>query len=141
MYHISATRTQRVNGLVSAKVLVLLMPFGPLPILFRRHWTLVVVKCAFVGLDFSAAFDSVNHKAFIFNLRQVLEALFLVSKLNFYQRDWRELLWMASLMSTEMFRVYRREVYLALYFSYYIPMIYSLGWKICLYLMLMIPLF
>ena len=63
-----------------------------------------------VGLDFSAAFYHVNHKALIFKLR-VLVALFLASQLNFYQIDCRGLLLMANLKSTEMlFQLYCREV-------------------------------
>ena len=81
-------------------------------------------KVHLVGLDFSSAFDRVNHKALIFKRRQVLVVLFLVSKLNFYQTDYKGLLVMVSLMIIEMlFPVYRREVYVALCFSYCIPMI------------------
>ena len=48
---------------------------------------------------------------------------------------------MVSLMIIEvLFQVYHREVYLALCFSYFIPMICGLGLKICLYHMLMMPL-
>ena len=74
------------------------------------------------GLYFSAAFDHVNYKALIFEVRQLGiggSILSTVSKLNFYQIDCRGLLLMVSLMIIEMlFCVYRREVYLALCFSY-----------------------
>ena len=82
-----------------------------------------------MGLDFSAAFDRVNHKALIFNLRQLgVGGPFLSILTEFYQIDCRGLLLMVSLMIIEMlFWVYHSEVYLTLCFSYCILMICGLG--------------
>ena len=39
----------QIYSLVSAKVLEVVMPFGPLPILSRKHWN-VVAKCPWWAL-------------------------------------------------------------------------------------------
>ena len=84
-----------------------------------------------VGLDFSAAFDRISHKALVFKLRQLgVGGPFLSILTEFLSNrlDCRGLLLMVSLMSIKMlFRAYHREVYLALCVSYCIPMICGLG--------------
>ena len=82
-----------------------------------------------VGLDFSAAFDRVNHKALLFKLRQLgVGGPFLSILTEFLSNRLQGLLLMVSLMIIEvLFRVYHKEVYLALCFSYCMPMICGLG--------------
>ena len=86
-------------------------------------------KVHMVGLDFSAALDRVNHKIFIFKLRQLgVGGPFLSILIEFLLNRLRGWLLMVNLMIIEtLFWVYGREVYLALCFSYCIPMIRGLG--------------
>ena len=111
----------QIYRLVSTKVLVLVMPFCPLPIFFRKHWT--DCEVCMVDLDFSAAFDRVSHKALIFELRQLDGGgTFLDIMLDFHQIDYRRWLLMASLMNVGMlFQGYCRKVCLAIYFYVVLP--------------------
>ena len=82
-----------------------------------------------VGLDFSAAFNRVNHKTLIFKLRQLgVDGPFLSILTEFLSYRLQRVVVDGQINDYRMlFWVYRREVYLTLCFSYCIPMVLGLG--------------